>query len=181
MQDTIDDSDASYPCYRISVARSGGATCTYIVQRPFLYSRSPIGRSTRAYIALDLAANELVFLKDYWRPCEQDPEERPPEAEVYVILENKKVRHLPHVRLAGDVPDAPNTAYVGAQENICFQSTVTQSWADKEGMCVCNPLREYCHHRIVQDLAFPLSTVKNSKELVAAIRNAVQCTSSWAS
>ncbi|TCD60667.1 hypothetical protein EIP91_009727 [Steccherinum ochraceum] len=34
---------------------------------------------------------------------------------------------------------------------------------------------EYRHHRIVQDVAFSLSTVRSSRQLTAAVRNSVEC------
>lgn len=46
-----------------------------------------------------------------------------------------------------------------------------------EKLCLTAPLRSYRHHRVVQDLLYPLSSAKDAMELVKAVRNAVVCES----
>ncbi|THH15272.1 hypothetical protein EUX98_g9490, partial [Antrodiella citrinella] len=154
--------DESVPAQRIKISGSSldgkKATRSYIIQRPFTYPESPVGRSTRAYLALDLKMKKLVFVKDYWRPAEPD---RVPEPDIYAALKKANVPHLPVVLLAGDVPDSTKTA---------VQTTLTQDWSTKPGVCLTGlALRQYRHIRIVQELLYPLSTVKNSQELVKSI------------
>ncbi|THH26779.1 hypothetical protein EUX98_g7406 [Antrodiella citrinella] len=135
----------------------------FIIQKPFTYPLSPVGRSTRAYLALSLSTNGLVFVKDYWRPAEPD---RVSESDIYIALMDNKVPHLAKVLIAGDVPE--NGEYT--------QTALTQDWSSKPKMCLTgNELRKYRHIRIVQEMLFPLSSAQNSKELVKAIRNAVAC------
>ncbi|TCD65425.1 hypothetical protein EIP91_002681 [Steccherinum ochraceum] len=151
--------DPDYPCHTLSIPDTHGVTHSFVIQRPISSPLSPFGRATRAYIALDVARDELVFIKDYWRPV--DPS-RSSEASVYEALMHSNIPHLPRVRAGGDV--------VGDS-----QSSSNQDWSSNAGEEREVSLKEYRHHRIVQNLAFSLSTVKNSRELVAAIRNAVEC------
>ncbi|TCD68316.1 hypothetical protein EIP91_011175 [Steccherinum ochraceum] len=141
----------------------------YLIQKPFSFPISVLGRSTRAYVALDLSApdeeHQLVFLKDYWRISS-----RPSEAEIYSELSQAQVPHLPSVLASGDVLD----------DSIKSHTTQTQAWRFEEGVCLTETLREYRHHRVVQKLLFRLSSVKNSRELVSAIRDIVQCIGSAA-
>ncbi|KAH8099749.1 hypothetical protein BXZ70DRAFT_907768 [Cristinia sonorae] len=240
-------------------------TREYIVQRPLHPPESPIGRSTRVYFAVDTVSQELVCLKDYWRPIDNN---RPPESEIYKRLRDANVPHLPTVRHSGDVfLDSSGAA---------FQETLSQEWladflsrtglvpdqpssddgdvqvenqgsddeivrvdgeaeggedmsgaveeddearghedeesesdddedeeeeVDEEGkdspqaddkkqtagannmketpaklmLCISAGFRTYRHHRVVQDLLYPLSAAKSSKELVKAIKNTIEC------
>ncbi|KAH8099748.1 hypothetical protein BXZ70DRAFT_940949 [Cristinia sonorae] len=244
-------------------------TREYIVQRPLHPPESPIGRSTRVYFAVDTVSQELVCLKDYWRPIDNN---RPPESEIYKRLRDANVPHLPTVRHSGDVfldssgaafqetlsqewladflsrtglvPDQPSSGdgddgvekhgsgddravvgdvegededmddFVGDEET---RSDVDgeESESDEENeededaatsdeggegdgpreddkkqeaepddvketpaklrLCLSASFRTYRHHRVVQELLYPLSTAKSSKELVKAIRNTVKC------
>ncbi|THH26969.1 hypothetical protein EUX98_g7223 [Antrodiella citrinella] len=166
MENVID----SVPCHKVTVKgfcpgedRNVVLEQDYVIQKPFTYPLSPVGRSTRAYLALSLSTDELVFLKDYWRPAEPD---RVPESDIYVALMDEKVPHLAKVLIAGDVPDNRHHT----------QATLTQDWGSKSRMCLTgHELRKYRHIRIVQEMLFPLGSAKDSKELVKAIRNAVAC------
>lgn len=164
--------DSKYPCYKMTVEDTSNPknpeSRNYIVKSP-LYTEEvdwPVGRSTRGYVALDTATKELVFVKDYWRPSGYA--DRVSEAEVYVALKNADVPHLPNIHLAGDVPDADATRY---------QETLTQMFLDRTELCKSAPLRVLRHHRIVQDLAYPISSAKDSKEMTSACRDATECTS----
>lgn len=154
--------DPEYTCHKIMMAGPNGASNEYLVQKPLSPPTSPVGRCTKAYIALDLATNKLVFLKDYWRSSDRN---RPAEADVYHALETAGVPHLPRVHVAGDVFNDDGQP----------QATLTGKW--KQEACGSTDRREYIHHRIVQDIAYPLSSVRSSRELVAAIRSTVQCKS----
>ncbi|KAH8099780.1 hypothetical protein BXZ70DRAFT_1065294 [Cristinia sonorae] len=162
--ETTEDSDSDYPCYKIAMRASGPGRKTqyYIVQRPLAYPLSPIGRCTRAYVALDLSSGNLVFLKDYYRQVHPD---HPPEADIYRVLKESQVPNLPTVYLAGDVED----------NVIRSQTTMTQEWRRKPGICLSDDVRVYRHHRIVQELLFPLCCVKSSKQLVEVMQGIVEC------
>ncbi|THH26973.1 hypothetical protein EUX98_g7218 [Antrodiella citrinella] len=156
--------DPNYPCYVLKVTGQNGDEVEYVVQAPFSNEDTITGRCTRAYVAYDLTARELVFLKDYWRP-QTGPLDRT-ETQIYESIEKAGVPHLQHVRLSGDVP----------QEAVGAQVTVTHRWRELAGAhWKPEGLKERLHHRVVQDLAFPLCTAKNSKQCVLAFRNAVEC------
>lgn len=160
MDKTLDQGSS---CSNVAISGVDGAIRHYIIQRPLSSLDSPFGRCTRAYVALDVAENELVFLKDYWRPLDAS---RRPEAEIYAELQASAVPHLPRVRLGGDVLICdPN------------QTTLAQKRANAEGIFKSESFRGYKHHRIVQDLAYGLSYVRSSRELVAAVSNALDCKS----
>lgn len=156
--------DPDFPCHTLSIPDPQGVIHPVIVQRPFATPSSPFGRTTRAYLGLDVSRDKLVFVKDYWRPT--DPATSP-EMDVYEDMKRRGVPHLPHVLLGGDVPD----------DGEGFQSTLAQNWGIRDEDGVKAALKGYRHHRIVQDIAFSLSSVANSRELVMAIRNAIECES----
>ncbi|TCD65438.1 hypothetical protein EIP91_002694 [Steccherinum ochraceum] len=136
-----------------------GVSRTYLVQKPLSAPTGLRGRATRVFIAFDVDSGDLVCIKDYWRPS--DPA-RPAEADVYEFLAAARVPHLLRLRLGGDV----------LNDDGSVQSSLSQAWDGKAGVPSTGALY---HHRIVQDIAYPLITVKNSRELVAAIRNSAEC------
>ncbi|KAI0069354.1 hypothetical protein K474DRAFT_1561859, partial [Panus rudis PR-1116 ss-1] len=156
-----------YPIYKATVPNCDtGEDHHYLIQKPCSESKYVLGRATRGYIALALNdtarhktisgveppahPNRLVFLKDYWRKYPTDMQK---EAEVYKDLEDLHVPHLPQLFGGGDV--MTSDAYL--------QSTQSP-----------NPLDRYAHHRLVQQLGFPLKSAKDAKELVQVIRDALE-------
>lgn len=150
--------DGHTQAYKLKVFRDGcDEIREYIVCKPFMDADSPCGRATRAYYAWGLEEQELLFLKDAWRP---DVSGVLSEADVYDLLEKIKIRARPHVYIAGDVLDSSGEA----------QATVTQD--NTEGTDALRPiawLRHHQHYRVVQKLAHPLFMVEDSKQLVQAI------------
>ncbi|KAH8099843.1 hypothetical protein BXZ70DRAFT_222102 [Cristinia sonorae] len=169
----------------------------YVVQAPMHTPFTPVGRSTQVYYALDLRTDELVCLKDYWRPAEAT---RPPESVVYARLRKHRIPHLPTMLLSGDVGPAQLT------EKTKFQQTYTAIWVRayirRHPACIAecgkklvekdvepdkDPLETpsvlylstrpstFSHYRIVQKLLYSLSTAESSKVLVRAIRNSIIC------
>ncbi|KAI0079090.1 hypothetical protein K474DRAFT_1592718, partial [Panus rudis PR-1116 ss-1] len=150
---------SDYPAYRIrAVDEYSGALQYYIVRRPFTGGQSLFGRATRGYVALriyddqDEEATEgkallkrLAFLKDSWRIVEGEMER---EVDIYEELKAHHIPFIPSVLCAGDH---------SRWETLSRKAR-----------------RAYIHHRVVQELAFPLSTVTNAKELVHVIRDALQ-------
>ncbi|TCD68315.1 hypothetical protein EIP91_011174 [Steccherinum ochraceum] len=151
--------ESDHPFYHVTITDTHSETRNYIIQKSFCSPSAPVGRATRAYIALDTSTQRLVFLKDYWRPADSS---RPSEAETYRALEDAHIPHLPNVHWAGDVIPG-------------LQTTMSQVWQDSDKQWPCEMLRGYRHHRVVQEIAFPLSTVRSSRQLAEAIRNAVKC------
>ena len=151
---------ADYPTYKIELD-SPKYSGTLIIRRPFFEPSSPVGRATRGYVAYDWKREEIVFLKDTWRT--EHRSERMSEPEVYNFLESKVVPNIPEVLYAADIrlPD-------GSQQRTVLNRFTTSSEIRRYG-----PLRGHTHCRIVQRLAFPLESFRDSKELVRILRDAL--------
>ena len=138
-----------------------------IVQLPFSDCQSLIGRCTRGYAAYHVQEKRLVFLKDCWRV---DDENTKSEVDIYRLLfaKDKNVSGLPDVIALGDV-----------LHDGQLQTTLTQELANdpepEPWFLGCHKLDKLVHVRIVQELAIPLESAKNSKEAVTSIRDAVVC------
>ena len=154
--------DDHYSCFNVAVVAEDGTSHPHIVQRPSTFSEGLFGRFTRGYVALDVATSQLVFLKDYWRPLDAT---RQPETEIYADLQASTIPHLPRLRHGGDVSTYSDH----------HQATLTRKWANADGVFRSKGLSGYQHHRIIQDLAYSLSSATSSRELVAAVRNALEC------
>ncbi|KAI0075722.1 hypothetical protein K474DRAFT_1773092 [Panus rudis PR-1116 ss-1] len=187
MDRTLED---DYPTYQIRVHDELGVeSATCLIRTPF-FIQSLFKRATRGYVALRIdglennmynsdnsgclqpsregLARRLVFLKDSWR---LDFDEAETEAEIYTELRTCDISHIPHVPLAGDVS--------AAEDPEELQTTKSQEWANAKGARWKRPCKRvfytYVHHRVIQELAFPLSTLHNAKELVQVFRDAMQC------
>ena len=159
-----------YPVFKIRVQAEDGAH-NLIVKKPFLDVDSPCGRATRAYAAFDMKTRKLVFLKDSWRTEDNDYAS---EAAIYKELIQRGVPFLPIVLAAGDVVD---------KDTGEKQVTFTQVWSDDskkpDWRLPCDGLRTLVHHRVIQELAYPLTSARSSKEAVQAVRDAVEGTNSF--
>ncbi|KAI0079080.1 hypothetical protein K474DRAFT_726136 [Panus rudis PR-1116 ss-1] len=169
---------SDYPAYHVSVRDEHSEDVQhYIIRKPFSGGRSLFGRCTRGYVAFRLGhdrvediadgqslSERLVFLKDSWRMSEDGMEK---EADIYEDLKDHGVSFIPSVLCAGDV------FYNGS-----VQRTFTERWIaglPPEWEHLAEDIsRIYIHHRVVQELAFPLNTVTDAKELVQVVRDAVQ-------
>ncbi|KAI0087816.1 hypothetical protein BDY19DRAFT_1010668 [Irpex rosettiformis] len=173
--------DAKYPVYRMSVredqveTKEGGrgrkeaevtvATMELLVQRPIFDSVSPLGRSTRGYIAGPVSSKEPLFLKDTWRA---DQALLKAESEIYRLLEKYGVPRVPRLICGGDVKEGTGST----------QRTICAVWAKRVQNelhldIVFNPIRDHTHARLVQRLAYPIETATNSKELTQAFDDAL--------
>ncbi|KAI0073809.1 hypothetical protein K474DRAFT_1677617 [Panus rudis PR-1116 ss-1] len=163
------------PTYKIEVVDESSSIKTeYIIRKPCAEPRNPLGRATRGYIALRLdngdsdkppasLVRRLVFLKDYWRVPSSKVQK---ESESYKELKEHGVPHIPEVLSAGDV-------FTGSQP----QQTYTQQVLHMRGIRLSNPpksLAPHIHHRIVQQLGLPLTSVRDARELVQVMRDALQ-------
>ena len=108
----------------------------------------------------------MVFLKDSWRTEDADYAS---EAEIYEDLNKHKVPFLPTIIAAGDVM----TKDTGER-----QVTFTQVWSHDatkpDWRLPCDGLRTLVHHRVVQELAYPLTSARSSKEAVQAVRDVLE-------
>lgn len=170
--------DATYPAHRIAVCgtktivdaitkkvTSVEKTLDLIVRKPFYDTYSACGRATKGFAAYDLRERRLVFLKDYWRT---DDEKTTSEAEIYRLLVKAGVQNLADNIASGDV----------LFENIP-QTTLTDMYGlsgDYEWAFATPMLRKLTHHRVVQELAFPISCALSSLEMAQAIHDVIECT-----
>ena len=156
-EDTLND---AWPTYKVTVdAGQSGETQTVIVQKPFEVSRSPLGRATRAYLAYSLTLKRLVFLKDGWRVeflglANEDA--------MYARLRDADVPFIPSVLCAGDV-------FVNGVVQTTRVHEVAQGSLDWKIQCSAS--RKHYHHRVIQELAYPLFTAKNTQEYTRAFRD----------
>ncbi|GJE91999.1 hypothetical protein PsYK624_081520 [Phanerochaete sordida] len=158
------DGSGTYPTWKVRVSNeTTGATTDLLVRRPFAGELALWGRATRAYIAYDLSAQRLVFFKDSWRG------DRPylrPEFQTLTELATHAVPHVSPVLYGGDVCGSEGSP----QETLASAAVIDRpSWF--VGGCV---LPRHVHHRIVQDIAYPLATARSPRELVQAIHDALR-------
>ncbi|KAI0073821.1 hypothetical protein K474DRAFT_1774461 [Panus rudis PR-1116 ss-1] len=164
-----------YPTYKIEVVDEFSSKRTeYIVRKPCAEPSHPLGRATRGFVALLLDSNDsdespaslgrrLVFMKDYWRVPSTTLQK---ESESYNNLEEHDVPHIPTVFSAGDV-------FSGSQPQL----SVTQRILRLKGVKLTNPptsLSQFIHHRVVQQLGLPLDTLRNARDLVQVMRDALE-------
>ncbi|CAL1708843.1 unnamed protein product [Somion occarium] len=160
--------DSTYPFSKMLVPTPNG-TRELIVGKPFWDADSPCGRATRAYAAYDMVEKKIVFAKDSWRDKDEDSLS---EAVIYDTLQKSNVPFLPEVIAAGDV-------YVKIKKRKMSQRTLTRKWAVRSGKAVlwrlpCAEMRTLVHCRVVQQLAYPLTSARSSKEAAQAIRDAIE-------
>jgi hypothetical protein len=161
-EDTI---SPSYPILKVTVkeevyddsgevTRSGNAV-EVIIQRPFFRHFSAIGRATRGYIAYHLKLQRLMFLKDTWRVVHHM---LTPERSICAMLKSVGNAFVPDVLCGGDV-----------QANGEHDTTQCESWLQLQTLPVGHgELRLFKHHRLLQELLYPISSARNSKEVVQA-------------
>lgn len=157
---SVDESDC-YPTWKIHVVDSATRKSTdLVVNRPFSDPPSMFGRATRAYIAYDLGARRLVFLKDSWRP---DHPKLRAESKTYRELKMHNVPHIPNVLYGGDVRGSDRRE----------QDTRTQELASVEEywLAVTQHLERHVHHRIVQDIAYPLESALDVREFLQVLHD----------
>lgn len=154
---TLDD---SFPVYKMTVeAMKTGSTQEVVVQRPLAVTRAATGRATRAYLAWSLTLNKVVFLKDSWRVQVTGLSD---EDTIYSKLQAAGVQFLPTVLCAGDV----SVNGVVQKTRTQIVARLTADWKIRSSMS-----RKHFHHRVVQDLAYSLTTVANSFEYCKVFRN----------
>ncbi|GJE91987.1 hypothetical protein PsYK624_081400 [Phanerochaete sordida] len=159
---TLDD-EGTYPTWKVRVANEAtGATTELVVRRPFAGDGSHMGRATRAYVAYDLQEKRLVFFKDSWRSVLPYMY---PEFQIFRELEAVHVPNVPAVHYGGDVRD----------DGGGLHETLTNAVAAEEpqwrvGIYGFWP---HIHHRIVQDIVYPLRTLRGEREFLQAIHDAL--------
>ncbi|GJE92030.1 hypothetical protein PsYK624_081830 [Phanerochaete sordida] len=161
-EQTLDGTE-TYPTWRIRVAHEKTGTFTELVtRRPFAGHQTMFGRATRAYLTFDLTTCRLVFLKDAWRANDRRLR---PEFRIYQELHAHDVPFIPYPMYGGDVrhPDGQ------PQETLAHLLIKEPSERHAPGA----RLEGHIHHRLVQDIAYPLETVRDERELMQAIHDAL--------
>ncbi|KIP01982.1 hypothetical protein PHLGIDRAFT_122872 [Phlebiopsis gigantea 11061_1 CR5-6] len=164
---TLDPSE-TYPTWSVQVSTENPGEYTgLIVRRPFTVHSSLLGRATRAYIAYDLRERRLVFLKDAWRI---DHPKLQAESTTYRYLKQHEVPFIPELLYGGDVIGSNNKP----------QQTLSQAYADldEEWCRYEGSFERYIHHRVVQDVAYPLGSALDEREFLQAIHDSLCAISS---
>ena len=174
--------EAAYPRYRLEIRDTGGEVSRYIVGKALDYNLGVVGRCTRGYLALDLATNQLVFLKDMWRPDIRGIE---PEHTWYEKLTAANVPYLVKVKHGSDVVYPTSTPIPNYYGTTTLESTETTSRQGAqrglthllEGLFSSGGSRihGHIHYRLVQtELCRPLPEFTNSKHLVLVVLNSLK-------
>lgn len=147
-----------------------------LVQRPIFDAVSPLGRGTRDYIAIHRATkggeengdrensshseDVPLFLKDTWRVHHALLQA---ESEVYRLLEKYGVTRIPRLICGGDVRETDGQV----QRTICTEWIQKLEELFRDGIQFVH-MRVHTHHRLVQRLAYPIESARNSQEMVKA-------------
>lgn len=125
----------------------------FVIGKPRYASNSPTGRSTGAFVAYDLARDQLVFYKDTWRW-----EDSRTEGEVYKHLHRRGVRQIATPVAEGDV----------RLEDGTVQRTRTQ------GFFAPPKAQARVHYRLIcEEVGRPLESYQTVKEMLHVILGAL--------
>ena len=132
----------------------------YVAETPRFIPRSSIGRSTRGFVAYDLAKRRIVWIKDYWRVIGPGMEK---EGDIYMELHRHRVPHIPRFDRAGDIKSSP----------LC--TTSNNRWIHENWACRTKELRTYSLYRVVLDeVGRDLTSFESSWEYTNAITDALE-------
>ena len=172
----------TYPRFRLEIRDAGDEVSDYIVGKALDYNLGVVGRCTRGYLALDRSTNQLVFLKDMWRPDVQGVE---PEHIWYEKLTAADVPHLVKVKHGSDIVQSTSTSVLNYHGTVPLKPTGTTSrQGAQRGLTHRlvellgsreSKLRGYVHYRLVQiELCRPLSEFINSRHLVLVVLSSMK-------
>ncbi|PSS31112.1 hypothetical protein PHLCEN_2v2351 [Hermanssonia centrifuga] len=149
--------DKDYPTYKIHLPEIGlFNSLEVIVRRPISQEEVLVGKCTRGYVGFLLEEDRLVFVKDYWASID--------EQDHYVMSE---VDACHHTRLH-KIPHLPNIQHVAY---VTTGDSTPQTTETPELSHSYDKISRRQHIRIVQDLVYNIQAVRNSKQLVQAIRD----------
>ncbi|VDC00969.1 unnamed protein product [Peniophora sp. CBMAI 1063] len=135
-----------------------------IVAPSVQHSFSPLGRYTLSFPAYDPETNSVCWMKDAWRIAVDGFEK---EGDTYAKLTKLEGIEglIPEVLCAGDVRDSEGKK----------QATETQDHVGADWAAHTYNIHRYVHYRIVfKTIGRPLTTFKNTKELVQAMADALK-------
>ncbi|KAI0350356.1 hypothetical protein OH77DRAFT_1593615 [Trametes cingulata] len=152
-----------------------------LISRPLSVPLSMVGRSTRAYWAVDVDSLKVVFLKDTWR---HHGDNSTREGDIIKYLLNQGVSYVPPVEFQSDVPmvklEKDDKGAVVRTLHERPQMTWTQKYLAKPW--VCGNL-EHLKERVVlrthyflvlQYAGCPLTDCRGASELFHGARDALQ-------
>ena len=151
--------DSTFPVYKISVYDDVSHKYEdVLIQCPFVRIHSALGRATRGYLAYVLSSDEIKFLKDTWRVVHDR-----------LIPERTLCRELEQAR----VPSIPKNVFGGdANANAEREKTRCLDWAKKQKLYVVYMnIRNFRHHRLLQEIAYPVDSAPDSRHYVIAFRD----------
>ncbi|KAL4251336.1 hypothetical protein ABKN59_005688 [Abortiporus biennis] len=127
-----------------------------LIRAPKVSTRSPFGRATRGFVALDVDELKLKFLKDAWR---YDGGTYNAELDVYKRLYKHKVKNIATVEGGGDVPDPDPQV---AESKWQAQKTTAHKYLKTDGIAHLSQ----AHHRLlIRQLGTPLEKYYSSRHL----------------
>ncbi|KAI0766291.1 hypothetical protein BC629DRAFT_1725485 [Irpex lacteus] len=161
--------DEAWPVYRLAVRDSVSQELFHVlIQRPFVHAHNVIGRGTRGYVAYCIETEEVGFLKDTWRVVHDR------------LCVERQVLH--ELAAAGNLYKYVPRVICGGDVNITGEAHRTRSneWTQTQDPCKMAgrvTLREFQHHRLLEEFALPVQVAPNSKVYTEAFLNAVMAMS----
>lgn len=154
--------DMNYPVYK-SLVPDGSGSRAVLISNPFSSAPGPFGRGTRTFCAYDPSMDGgLRLLKDSWAV---DHPSCLPEPTIYEKLEAASVPSLLKMICGGKVTF---DGEIRKTRNHVL-ATVPEEWRGP-----CSPMiRPLVHVRLLQDLAHSVESLKNSREFVIMLRDAI--------
>ena len=150
--------DPGWPTYKVTLGSPSKDLLKdeLIIKRPFYIQPDRfLSRGVRRYLAYSTRLKKLVVFKDGWR---YDDETLFSEATAYHHLRLHHVSFIPHIHLGGDViGNVTRTNMLKARRDIRGGDMISKY-----------TMRQ---HRVVQDLACPLSCLPSTKAVVYVIRD----------
>lgn len=144
---------ADYPRRKVNVVSCAGQRGSYIVGRSSVAAKSPTGRATRGFVAMDTETEKLVFLKDSWRLNVDG-----------VKSEGHWYKRLKGGRNIAAFLHGSDVGYSKKKGKVCLQRTITQNYSKR--YCNIQRMMGYIHYRTVQsEFYIPLKMFKDSKHL----------------
>ena len=153
-----------YPRKKINITYGAGKRASYIVGRPSVTAKSPTGRATRGFVAMDAETRGLVFLKDSWRP---DMAGVKSEGHWY-----KRLKGGEYIAAFSHGSDVGRVKRGAKGDKVHPQRTITQNYLKRYSNT--RGMMGSIHYRTVQsEFYIPLKMFKDSKNLTQIMHDAV--------
>lgn len=151
--------DETVPLVKLSIPDEYGLRY-FVAPAPQATPYTPPGRATRGFKSYDILQGKVVFVKDSWRI---DLPDILAEGQIYKMLRDANVDHVPHCVASGDIASAD------------FHATRTQTYTEKPwARILATQLIPHRHYRLCLDLVGRIIVeYRNSYEMVSALRDAL--------